>query len=294
MKSLSICIPIYNFNCIGSIKILCKQISSLKLNAEILVIDDASDVKLNELSNFNNPFYTYEKLSKNIGRSKIRNLLVEKSRFDYILFLDGDSGIPENFIKNYLQNIESNPNSVICGGRIHEVELKNTGKLRYNYGVKFEDTKSSERSKKPYYSFMTNNFISPKAVLKNTPFNEELTKYGQEDTFFGYELKNNYVKIIHIDNPVFHLDLETNLEFIEKTKFSIENLILLKTKYPEFIEFSKLLTTINNYKVFRLKPIKNIASILSKFFEFITKHSSNAYSFQMFKLFYTIFLNRLK
>lgn len=294
MKSLSICIPIYNFNCIESIKILCKQISSLKLDAEILVIDDASDVKLNELSNFKNPFYTYEKLSKNIGRSKIRNLLIEKSKFDYILFLDGDSGIPENFIKNYLLNIESNPNSVIRGGRIHKSEYKNVGRLRYNYGVKFEDTKFSVRNEKPYFCFTTNNFTSPKAILKKIPFNEELTKYGQEDTFFGYELKKNHVKIIHIDNPVIHLNLESNLKFIEKTKQSIENLILLKTKYPEFIEFSKLLTTINTYKVFRLKPIKNIASILSKFFEFITKHSSNAYCFQMFKLFYTISLNRLK
>jgi len=262
------------------------------LDAEILVTDDASDVKLNELSNFNNPFYTYEKLSKNIGRSKIRNLLVEKSKFDYILFLDGDSGIPENFIKNYLQNIESNPNSVICGGRIHEAELKNTGKLRYNYGMKFEDTKSSVRSKKPYYSFMTNNFISPKAVLNKIPFNEELTKYGQEDTFFGYELKKNHVKIIHIDNPVFHLDLETNRKFIEKTKFSIENLILLKTKYPGFIEFSKLLTNINNHKLFRLKLIKNVSAILSKLFEFITKNTSNIFSFQLFKFFYIISLNR--
>ena len=292
MKSLSICIPIYNFNCIESIKILCKQISSLKLDAEILVTDDASDVKLNELSNFNNPFYTYEKLSKNIGRSKIRNLLVEKSKFDYILFLDGDSGIPENFIKNYLQNIENNPNSVICGGRIHQKLLKNTGRLRYNYGVKFEDTKFSVRNEKPYFCFTTNNFTSPKAILKNTPFNEELTKYGQEDTFFGYELKNNYVNIIHIDNPVIHLNLESNLKFIEKTKQSIENLILLKTKYPEFIEFSKLLTTINNYKVFRLKPIKNIAAIFSNLFEFITKHTSNIYSFQLFKFFYIISLNR--
>jgi len=288
MKGLSICIPIYNYNCIDSIKTLCKQINNLHLNAEILVIDDASNIILDELSNYQNQFYTYEKLTNNIGRSKIRNLLVEKSKFDYILFLDGDSGILENFIKNYLLSIKKHPNSIICGGRVHKLDLKRTNSLRYNYGIKFEDTKPSIRNKKQYYSFMTNNFISPKAILKKIPFNEELIKYGHEDTFFGYELKENNVEIIHIDNTVIHLDLDTNKKFIEKTKHSIENLSLLKTKYPEFIEYSKLLSMINSFRILRIKPVKKISIYFSKIFELTAKHSGSTYSFQLFKLFYTI------
>ena len=139
---------------------------------------------------------------------------------------------------------------------------------------------------------MTNNFISPKAIMKKIPFNEELIKYGHEDTFFGYELKKNYIKIIHINNPVIHLNLETNLKFIEKTKHSIENLILLKTKYPEFIEYSKLLTIINSFRMLRIKPVKKVSIFFSKIFELIAKHSGNSYGFQLFKLFYAISINK--
>jgi len=292
MIGLSICIPIYNYNCIDSIKILCKQITNLHFNAEILVIDDASNIILDELVNYQNQLYTYEKLTNNIGRSKIRNLLVEKSKFDYILFLDGDSGIPENFIEDYVLSIKEHPNSIICGGRIHKSGLNRGNKLRYNYGIKFEDTKPSIRNKKPYYSFMTNNFVSPKAIMQQIPFNEELIKYGHEDTFFGYELKENNIEIIHIDNTVIHLDLDTNQKFIEKTKHSIENLILLKKKYPEFIEYSKLLTMINNFKILKIKPIKKVSKYFSKIFELFAKQTGNTYSFQLFKLFYTISIDK--
>ncbi|MFC4721533.1 glycosyltransferase family 2 protein [Geojedonia litorea] len=290
MKGLSICIPIYNYNCIDSVRTLCEQIRHLSVNCEILLIDDASTISLDELANFQHQFYTYEKLAKNIGRSKIRNLLVKKSKFNHVLFIDGDSGVPEKFIENYMLHIENHPEAIICGGRIHQKKLSKTKRLRYNYGVKYEDTKSSQRIKKPYHRFMTNNFVVPKEIMKTIPFNEELLNYGQEDTFFGYELRKNQVEIIHIDNEVAHLNLETNQEFIEKSKHSIENLIYLKTKYPEFVEYSKLLSTITKFRIFRLSFIKNYSYSFSKFFEFITRHSGNIYSFQMFKLFYTISL----
>jgi len=292
MKGLSICIPIYNFNCIDSVKELCIQIQNSTLKAEIIVIDDASTKEFKDLKDFENQFYTYKKLSNNIGRSKIRNLLAEKSKFDFLLFLDGDSGIPKSFIENYISNIKIHLNSIICGGTIYKQPTSKKNSLRYNYGVKYEDIKSSVRDKKPYHSFTTNNFIAPKHVLEKIPFNEKIVKYGHEDTFFGYELNLNNIKIIHIDNPVIHLDVDTNIEYIQKTKHSIENLFLLETKYPKFSEFSKLLTLIKKYRVLRLKPIKGFSNIFSKVFEIISIKTNNAYSFQLFKLFYTISLNK--
>tara|TARA_R110002050_G_scaffold300276_1_gene468467 strand:+ start:40242 stop:41120 length:879 start_codon:yes stop_codon:yes gene_type:complete len=288
MTGLSICIPVYNFNCINSVKILIEQIQKLYLKAEILVIDDASTIKLNNLASFKNQNYTYERLAINIGRAKIRNLLVKKAKFNYILFIDGDSGIPKNFIENYVPIIKKQPDTIICGGRIHFKPLIRKKKLRYNYGTKFEEKLSLIRNQRPYHSFMTNNFVSPKRILEKTPFNEELTKYGHEDTFFGYDLKKNNVNIIHMDNPIIHLDIDTNKEYIKKIKCSIENLILLKSKCPEFVEHSKLLTLITNYSILRLKATKKSSNFLSKFFEIITKQTSSTYSFQLFKLFYTI------
>ncbi|WP_194765865.1 glycosyltransferase family 2 protein [Tamlana sp. I1] len=288
MKGLSICIPVYNYNCIETIKILCKQIEELSINSQIIVFDDASPHDLNDLSGFKNPNYSYKKLPQNVGRSKIRNLLANAAIYNSILFLDGDSGIQDNFIKNYVETIAAHPNSVICGGRIHLFTSYPEKKLRYRYGVKFEDTKALKRNKAPYKSFMTNNFVVTKQIMASIPFNEKLNKYGHEDTFFGYELNKNHISIIHIDNAVIHLDLENSNEFIEKTKNGIENLVLLKNTYPDFISHSKLLSLIETFKILKFKPIKYVSKILASYFEKTTCKTNNIYRFQLFKLFYTI------
>lgn len=289
MNGLSICVPVYNFNCIESIKALCEQIENLDIKAEVLVIDDASKVELTELKNFDNQYYYYEKLNQNIGRSKIRNLLGGKANFNHILFIDGDSGIPENFTKTYIQHIEKHPNSVICGGRIHKLFSNSKKSLRYNYGVKYEDTKASDRQIKSYNAFMTNNFVVPKQILKNIPFNEELNQYGHEDTFFGFELEKNKVPILHIDNPVIHLELESNTEYLQKTKQAIQNLVILKKQYPEFIKHTTLLNTAKRFMF-----LKVISSFFSKLFENISEKTGSPSSFQLFKLFYLISINHQK
>ncbi|WP_082041773.1 glycosyltransferase family 2 protein [Lacinutrix sp. Hel_I_90] len=290
MVELSICIPVYDYNCIATVMDLCKQIEQLSIQAEVLLIDDASTIELNVLANFKHPFYSYEKLNKNVGRAKIRNLLAKKANYHHLLFLDGDSGIPNNFILKYINTIKKHPNNIIYGGRIHPKTEYKPKKLRYNYGVQFEDKIALARRRKPYHRFMTNNFIVTKNTLKKILFNEELLKYGHEDTFFAYELKKNAVPIIHVDNPVIHLDLDTNRDFIEKTKDGIKNLILLKSKHPEFMEYSKLLKLINNSTFLRFKITRLIANNLSKLFETISNKTSNTNSFQLFKLFYTISL----
>lgn len=285
---LSILIPVYNYNCINSVKELCLQIEKLSLIAEVLVVDDASTQELIDLSNYKNPIYSYEKLPNNIGRSKIRNLLVKKAKFDFVLFIDGDSKVPENFIENYITEAKTYTNTVLYGGTINNPPTSNKDKLRYNYGVKFEHKNKNYRNKKPYHSFRTNNFFSPKYIIKQIPFYEKLSNYGQEDTFFGYELKNSHVDIIHIDNPVIHLNSDSNKAYLAKTKSSLENLIFLKNEYPDFIEYNRLLSLINNFGFLQTTFIKKISCYIYSFFEGITKTTSNTYSFQLFKLFYTI------
>lgn len=290
MEGLSVCIPVYNFNCITTVIDLCKQIETLSIPAEVLVIDDASTVELKAMAHFKHPLYSYEKLNKNVGRAKIRNLLAKKATYHHVLFLDGDSGIPLLFIPNYINAIKKHPSEIIYGGRIHAKTEDKSKMLRYNYGVRFEDKKALIRSRKPYHSFMTNNFIVTKDVLEKIPFKEELVAYGHEDTFFAYELKKHGLPIIHMDNPVLHLDLDTNGDFIEKTKAGIKNLILLKSNHPEFMEYSKLLSLINNSSFLKSKITRLAANNLSKVFEYISKKTGLTNSFQLFKLFYTISL----
>lgn len=287
MNGLSICIPVYNFNCLPAVKTLCNQIENLELSVELLVVDDASTKDFPDLSNFKNSNFTYEKLSINKGRSGVRNHLAKKSKYNYILFLDGDSGIKNSFLKNYLSQIKKNEQTVFYGGTIHSKATNNINGLRYNYSETFEFKDAQERSKIPYQSFRTNNFIVPTAVILSIPFNEKIRQYGHEDTFFAYELKKNKIAITHIENPVIHLDLPNNEDFIKKTKASIRNLMELNKTYPELTEFIKILKFIKRYKLFNLKLLNYFWLTLSNIFEFLSIKTNNAYTFQLFKLFYT-------
>lgn len=287
MIGLSICVPVYNFNCIASVKALCEQIEHLNIESEVLVIDDASPIELIELQSFKNSKYKYEKLNKNIGRAKIRNLLARKALFNYILFIDGDSGILDNFIQNFISEILKNPNHIIYGGTLHQNPSR-SNKLRFSYSKQFEYHEFAKRNIAPYSNFRTNNFVSPSYILEKIPFNESLTKYGHEDSFFSFQLEENKINLTHIKNPVIHLESDTNIEFIKKTKAGLDNLIFLEKQYPNFAQHIKLLQIVNSSKLFKIKIVKVISKKLSRLFETISIKTNNAFSFQIFKFFYII------
>jgi hypothetical protein len=107
---------------------------------------------------------------------------------------------------------------------------------------------------------MTNNFLISKSILKLIQFDESIVKYGHEDTLFGLELKRRNIPVIHIANPLIHIDLESTSEFLQKTGESIENLvILIKTGKidKDYYKDVKILKTYFLLKKFRLSGIVN-------------------------------------
>jgi len=241
---LSICIPIYNFE----VEVLAQALhQQLPPEAEILFIDDASEVYFQEK---NQPICeavgTYIPLSQNIGRARIRNHFLKFTQYDWLLFLDCDALIhASGFLSRYLDTIQSGFKGVICGGRVYGEKPQNPAQwLRWTYGVSLESQPAAIRSQQPYASFMTNNFVVPKEVLTQIPFEEKLTTYGHEDTLFGVELEKAQVPISHIDNPILNGDIETSEVFLQKTEAGIANLhriVALLEDPQRFIERVNLL-----------------------------------------------------
>ena len=64
-------------------------------------------------------------------------------------------------------------------------------------------------------------FLKANAFLGNN--------YGL-DAFFGYQLKKLKTQILHIDNPVYHLGLETNEEFLNKSVRALKTMVELESK----------------------------------------------------------------
>lgn len=225
---ISVCIPVYNFDVRDLVKALLNEISKKNLNAEVILIDDASRQEIRAInSELENSVSKFIYLQENAGRSKIRNLFRGYICGDFLLFLDCDSGIiGQNFLSTYFDFIKENPTSeVVYGGRISSEKF--TGKnyaLRRKYASERENLPAKLRRKHPYRSFQTNNFMIARDLFCAINFNENFNDYGYEDLLFAMDLKAEGSVIWHIENPVVNNDLEENSVFLTKVEESVASL----------------------------------------------------------------------
>ena len=225
---LSILIPIYNFKVMDVVLELKAQAKKLDIPFEILCFDDASSTNKNTNSILKTEAnIQYLELSENIGRTKIRNLLVKKAKYSNLLFLDCDITINKSdFLASYAPYFNSG--HVVCGGVAYQKEKpEKAQQLRWKYGRNREEKNASFRNQSPYKSFTAFNLLAPKNIFQQITFNEKINGYGHEDTLFGIELKKTGVTLAHIDNPIIHLGLDENQAFIEKTEIGLQNLAVL-------------------------------------------------------------------
>lgn len=229
---LSILIPTYNYDILPLVTAVHGQVSSLKVEFEIIVMDDASPIQQydkEKLSRFSN--LQLVELPENIGRSAIRNNLAKTAQYDWCLFLDADViPVQPNFIETYLKGITNNT-EVINGGILYQDSISDYSQnLRWVYGHKREALSSDQRKKNIYLSFLTLNFLIRKSVFDRISFNEDIPNLRHEDTLFSFNLKQKKIRIDHISNPVYHMGLEDSKTFLDKSLKSIEALSFMISK----------------------------------------------------------------
>ena len=217
---LSILIPTYNFDCSTLVRNLCSQATCLGVDYEIIVADDASTDKhvSHSLDQINKIEHCrLVRVDTNIGRAAIRNLLVREASGEWLLFMDSDGGLcTSDFLQRYLVSTKSD--CVVCGSIIHPNECPSLDRtLRWRYEKTAESRfTASLRNLHPYDSFRTFNFLAPKRVMLEIPFDESFRRYGYEDVLLGRRLQELGIPIMHIDNPLLNLDIETNECFLHK------------------------------------------------------------------------------
>lgn len=247
MESLSILIPVYNWDCTQLIKDLHFQGLTLGIPYEIIVADDCStDKELQAKSclvTHTHENCRYFGLEHNIGRAAIRNFMADQSQYEKLLFLDCDAEVKDKeFLKKYME--ASHQASVVCGGLTHPDEIPQKGQeLRYLYekNAAFERS-AGFRSQNPYLRFTSFSFMIEKDVFMKIRFDESYVRYGYEDVQFGHELEENGVSILHIDNPLAHIGLDDSASYLSKTRQAVQNAYDHK---DEIEDSSKLLTHYN-------------------------------------------------
>lgn len=287
---ISILIPVFNVAVYPLVKELSNQLKILNTEAEILVYDDAS----NELFKVQNRPVTflknvfYKELDKNYGRTGIRQLLANKARYDWLLFIDCDSIIlNKDYLDNYFQAITMGYD-VYPGGTVYNENIPAAcnKRLHWKYGTEREAVKGSLNA------FHTNNFCIQRDVFLQLNFPPQLCGYGHEDTWMEIELSRDKKNICFINNPVLHEGLEETPVFLEKTKNALKNLLRLAAILGEGLVRRK----VSLYNLFYWQKKFGLSKIISSGLKKrIDKIESNLQScnpsilqFDLYRLYYLI------
>ena len=254
-QQLSILIPTYNDDCYDLVASLVSQANSIEeLQYEIIVADDASSMTRIIMSNRRINDFPYCRLVENAvnrGRAKIRNNLMGKAKYDWLLFIDSDMTIVrDNFLQAYL----SIPDEVLVAYGGYEIigddETLNHN-LRYRYERKHVKAHAAEqRALHPDYDFHTSNFLIARQLMERSPLDERFEHYGYEDVLYGRQLCLSGVNIHHIDNPVGFGRFEDNTLFIKKTEESLRTLLNFKTElngYSRLLDFTQQHPTLTRW-----------------------------------------------
>ncbi|MEI6049872.1 MAG: glycosyltransferase [Bacteroidota bacterium] len=259
---ISALIPVYDYDIVALVHSMKSAMGKVPEFCEILIGDDGSSAEYKEkyrLLEGDGVRVIYSK--KNIGRAAIRNRLALEAKGDAFLFIDADAMLPgtaEAYMVKWIPMMTFY--KVLNGGTLyHDSAPGDPDKLlRWNYGKFKEQRKAAERNKHPHAGFSTFNVLIDKSVFSKIRFNEELKQYGHEDTLLGYQLKKAGIGILHIDNGLIHEGLESNKEFLNKTKLGIENLSKLYDNVTDKKAFSDTVIILRIYNILRFLRLTRI------------------------------------
>ena len=291
MNDISILIPTYNHTCVELVSALQQQASQLPISYEIIVADDgssmASIIEANRaINDYTNSRYIER--PENAGRAAIRNYLAEKASKPWVLFIDSDMVVRRpDFLRQYVDTPDEQAvwdGGICVGGDAHQ--LKNN--LRYQYERANEHLHTAERrQQEPYRDFHTANFMAPKQLMTEYPFDLRFRHYGYEDVLFGMQLEKNHIPIRHIDNPLSFEIFEDNDQFLNKTEEGLRTLYAFR---QELKTGSRLLQRVEHLEWFM--PLLRLYHRLTNKLErrILLRHPS-LFVFSLYRLGYYATLN---
>lgn len=229
---LSVLIPTYNYNCQPLIDSINQQARRAGIEHEVIVLNDGSTTPMHfaDCRQIDQP--------RNYGRARARNRLADAARYPYLLFIDSDSmPADEHYIERWLEHIPARGSVVLLGGRVYDEPRDPEHSLLPMYGRRERNTRTGKLNK----PFTSPNFLIDRSTARAVRFDETLTGYGHEDTIYGIMLRRRGYDYAFVDNPVRHCHIESNSDFLAKTRLGLEQLHCLAGEYPELRRISKLL-----------------------------------------------------
>lgn len=224
---ISILIPTYNYNVLPLVERLCEEVNEMSIDCEILVGDDASPAPPKAHTALHSmPKVDFLISEKNRGRTGMRQWLSEKAKYEHLLFMDADV-LPKN--KNFISAFVKEMDYQVVFGGIEYLDTPPTKDqmLRWKYGRSRETITASKRQSEPYLTVNSGCFMIDRALFLQTNKLLQMNKYGL-DNYFKELLREVNASVRHIENPVYHLGLESNDQFLKKSLEAINTTVYLE------------------------------------------------------------------
>lgn len=270
---LSILIPTYNFDCSKLVEELNNQCTKANITFEIVVGNDGSTSNLDKLRSLQNSLENFRLLDfkENRGRSAIRNILINESKYDRLLFIDSDMLIcKEDFIEAYLKE-----DAPMVSGGIGIIDDNNPDFILHK---KYEKNRSENIA-------TTSNLYIKKEILNEFNF-IDVKKYGYEDIIFSYQVSKKY-EVKFIPNALIHCGAIRTEDYIRRLDDATEVLVDLykNESYKEdIIGCSKLLRAYLKIKNFRLLFLLGFNIIKPIIIKQLKSKNPNLYLMDVYKL----------
>ena len=224
---------------------------------------------------------------------RTRQKLANRANYHWLLFLDADTKPKkEDFIERYINSIDDQT-KLIFGGIAYRDDVPPINEiLRWQYGKSREEISVDKRMKNKFLAINSGGFLIDKRTFLD--INSLITwgNYGL-DILFTYNLMKNNITVRHIDNPVYHLGLESNQEYLIKSKKAVETLYFLQNKRLISNTYSSLQKMNNQLKKFGMVGvfrflIKGFIPMIER--RLLTKKTP-LYLFDLYRLYYFTDLN---
>lgn len=218
---VSIIIPCYNHlgytkQCIESIKLFTPQ------KHEVIVVDNGSTDGTSEwVKNLNLPNYKIIRNKTNVGFVKACNQGIKKAKGDYVLLLNNDTIVSQDWLRGLLDCIESNPKLAIVGPRTNFAsgfQLDYQAKYQtIQEFLEFTDTYRRKFRGQYFYHWRIIGFcmLIRKSVLDKIGLLDERFSPGnfEDDDLCLRSLQAGYMNAICCDVFVHHYGSQTCKEF---------------------------------------------------------------------------------
>lgn len=247
---LSICITTRNTSLRGLIERLSEQASELDIQAEILVAESGSTQKTsNENESVcNKNHIKYFKHNQHLSHGQMKNMLAKHAAGSYLLFLNGKNHVTHrNYLGMFTEIMQ--PGVIVEGGTTASgIKPDKSYQLHWMAMHNLLTFDADQRNQHPYYHLTTNNMLIPRGIFLQFPISED-DDYT-EVLPYTFELKNNAIPVIHIDNPVSTFDYLPALKFLVVTRKQMQQTAIWLKKLsgpekkhigiPEFVKITNL------------------------------------------------------